>query len=718
MVDRFVNRLRIILAAATALLLVALVAWGGLHPQMAPVDMPWHVAQAEWMMRHGRLLTTEVFSYPRLGAPVVNEYPLYHIVLWTVLRGGEWALSLACFAANGILLGLLFGEAWRTKISPALFGWAAFLATVLLMLRLGFRPELFTFLCFVFFMVFLLEKRDSTSAWDFWPLPLAQVLWVNSHSGFIIGPALVTAFAGEMWLRAALASRSWAWSTARVWLTVAAMVMLACFANPFGWERLALPFYHQGSEVIKAYVTEMQGLVLAWDNLQVVAMFAQLGILATGILLYRNVSLAFLAITLLFFGQTLESWRHGATFSLAVLGGLLSARAFGQPWAWMERLPWRAAEAAMLLVLAPLPLIPLAMVIGDASALSVRARWRDWLDGNTIYPREAVAWMKERRIEGKLLHRSEIGGYLQQQGFAGLTFADTGFGKYPPEFIREVGLISENPGYLATAIQRYQPAAIVLSSQSYLWLGALRQEGWRCVFYFPTGSVWLPPGSRPDLPGVTLPQIETAWQEWRATHDLPQVKAYAYWRILSLLSHGARELAGEELLARADDDLKTNIFWEAAVQAITLSPPLLESHAAQIDRMGAKASLSLPYRLTRLAQRQDWDAILALDLTDRPLTPSDAYLTLVAEALTKTGKPDEALGLLESYAKYFELRNGVRYRLMAMLYERQQQFELAEDAWYRAVYYHPDDAEIAAKAAAFERQHPSSRLRALLNSDS
>lgn len=681
-------------------LLYACVALYGFAPQIAAADFGWHLAQADWMLRHGAFLRQDLFNYPNLYAPLINEYPFYQVVIWLAWRFGETGAATLCAGLLVLLYAMYFQAGRRLHFPTALLGASLFLSVVLSLGRFTLRPELATSLGSVFFLTFLLRHRGTRDWKRFWPLVLGQVLWVNSHSGFILGPALVVGFGVEMTLRAAWQERRFPRAVAAQWTTVGALVVLACFLTPYGPARLWLPFYHQGNELIRAYVTEMQPLSFNPLDFTVIVMLLQLALIALTCLRFRGgLSWSFLLLTLVFFQATFISERHVSVFTLLAPGVLLSAIVF-EPRARRNSTPAKAAGTspvrpfliALLLVLGVLLL--LNEELRPTSNLSPIARWRDWNQRQTELPINAVEWMKQRQLNGRLFHRSEFGGWLQYVGYnQGQTYCDTGFGKYAEAMIHEIGLASEEPASLPVLLRRYRPDITIVANMAYNWPYYLRQEGWRCVFYAPDGSVWLPPGAHPELPAVTSEEVAQRFVRNHEQNGFPARAFLFYRQLLTLhsMGMGCDKLAFEQLMQLPEFWQSKFLFWEVA-RKMTIAPPFLSREPlAMLYQLAEKPEnrpASLHFRATVHARRGEWkEVVTLLDILPRH-SANDTGFTLLAEGLLETGRVDEAATLLREDA-VFAIANVHRYELLARVEAQLGHAEAAAKARERAKFFAP-----------------------------
>jgi hypothetical protein len=702
----FLDRMERLLRLLFFVLLYTTVILYGFAPQLIYPDMGWHLAQGEWMVHHHAFLRQDVFNYPVLHAPLVNEYPFYQIVIWLAWRFGEIGAAALCSFLLALILLIIHRGARKLSPPEFLFAPALLFCVLLAITRATLRPEIVTSLGIVLFMVTLLLHREANDWKKIWPLALFQIVWINSHSGFILGPALTIGFGVELTLRHWLHERKFPLATFRTWAASSLLIVLACFANPYGLQRLLLPFYHQGSEIIRAYVTEMQPLAFNTGDFFVQAMILELLFIAAACLVYRGgLCWTFLLVTLFFFKETFVSQRHMAVFAMLVPGTLLSAAAFGRRidfTAVRHPLALRLAGNIVLLTAAMGALLLVHSEFTPTSALSPFSRWRAWQLHRVEMPVTATAWLRENQIAGRLLHRSEIGGWLQYHGYNHAeTFADTGFGKYNESFIHEIGLLCERPGTLPQFIQKYNPNAVVLANMAYNWPVVLRHEGWRCVYYAVDSSVWLPPGIRPELAALSDDQILKTFHDEIRQNGLPVRIVFHYRQLLALQSMGYEDVTWEALMNLPQTWKQSSLFWETAAKLAFTNPPLSDEHRDALYDLAQKdefRNISLNFRAACLAQKANWPGVVALLSPLSRHLPNDGAFTLLAQAYLQQGDYENAASLLRQN-NLFDLRNGRRYQYLAQCEGHFNNRAAALAAWKQALFYFPDDPDIRAGAS-------------------
>jgi hypothetical protein len=239
-----------------AFLLPLILLFGGLQgvrTLLGDGDTGWHIRIGEWIMAHGQVPRTDMFSYTKPGQPFFAWEWLWDLgAAWLHQRWGLAAVVLASLLviafATVLLYRLVYRRCGNPLVSIALTGIAAAGASIHWLAR----PHLFTMLLMLVFLT-LLERVREGQTWLLWTLPVLMILWTNLHGGFPIGIIIVGSYgAGEL-LRAAVtpdsverrASLRAAWP----FLAATAGCALASFLNPYGyqlhvhmWEYLRDPF--------------------------------------------------------------------------------------------------------------------------------------------------------------------------------------------------------------------------------------------------------------------------------------------------------------------------------------------------------------------------------------------------------------------------------------------------------------------------------------------
>ncbi len=696
------KRLKAKLRRIFVLLILILVVVSGFRPVMDNVDLGWHVAQGRWMVQHAAVYRQDAFNYPNLGHPVIDEYPLFQVVLYVAWSLGWWGPCVLTALGYAVLVIQLIraGPAFKL-VNSSFLAFAIGAMLLCLLVAAPLRPHLVTYLGVTTLGLFLLRHREANRWTLFWPMALLQIAWTNCHGGFVLGPGLVGLFGVEMTIRHWLERKSFPWRTARTWLGAFLLILLSCGLNPYGWARFGPPFYQDRLESIRAYVGEMEPLGGAIDRFYL----GLTGVFFCGLAVasWRRrgaVSVSFLIFALFFCAQAQAVQKAWPIFGLFLPLLALSCGAF----AASESVPIKTwpGVAALFLVTA-LVVCALYLTLDPMRPTSLQARWRELDRGRSELSVQAVAWMRSHGVEGRLFHRCEDGGYLQQEGFDhGETFAETGIGKYDEAFIHEVGLVSERPALLPRYLEAYQPEFVVCDTFCDHWPFYLRQKGWRLVFYSPNSSVWARPGLRPDLPAVANAEIMAAFEHDLAANGRPADPRLYGRSLIALQSLGLEDFALTKLRSLPPAWHHAPWYWEAARVICFAEPPASLAHRDELGREAAQLGddgVTAEFRADGCEAAGDGDGALRL----LEAIPPDHLGNGAAELLLKIDldrKSPEALALARR-TDCFDLRNGRHWEYLAQAEEQAGHPEAAARAWRKAVFYYPDDADLMAKASDF-----------------
>jgi hypothetical protein len=683
-------------------LLIAYVVLSGFAPMMNQVDLGWQVAQGRWMVQHAAPYSRDVFNYPNLGHSIINEYPIFEIVLYLAWGVGWWGPCLLAAVAYAVLVGILLCGARHLHLQTSSLV-AIAIGLMLLFFQVAFplRPHLVTYLGVTALGVFLLRHRETENWTRFWPMALLQIAWTNSHSGFVFGPAMVGLFGAEITVRRWLRDGSFPWVTARTWLGAFLLILLACFVNPYGWERFYPPFFQDRLESIRAYVGEMEPLVgglatiYGWLTLLAIIVVA-LGVIRRG----GAICYSFLLPALLLYVQAQEVNKAWPVFGLFVPLLVLSGGAFAST----ERKPgsWPGVFGNFAVTV----LVAMALFgrLNGSWDSSLQRQWREYDHGRSELPLEATAWMKAHGVEGRLFHRCEDGGRLQMDGYDhGETFSDTGFGKYDEAFIHEVGLVNERPALVPRFLAGYQPGFVVCGDLCFQWPFYLRQNGWRLIFYSPNSSVWTRPELRPDLPTVRDEEIMASFDHDLAANGMPADVALFGRNIIALNSLGLDDFAFARLTGLPGEFHHAPWYWEAARFLCFAEPSMSPAHRDAF--LHEAESLNDGVLIAEFRAYDSYYAMGDIDGARRILEniPPDRLGNYAAELLLKIDldrKGPEALALARR-TDCFDLRNGRHWQYLAQAEEQAGHIDAARAAWEKAVFYYPDDAVLMEAATAF-----------------
>ena len=163
-------------------------------------DTGWHVRTGEWIMRHGRVPDTDIFSFTKTGQKWFAWEWLWDVTFaWLHQHWGMAAVVVASALVIALTSALVFRLAFRKGGNPLVAMALTFLAVAGSSIHFLARPHLFTLLFTVVFYTILERARENGGTRLLWWLPALTVLWSNLHGGWFVGVVLIGVYgAGEL----------------------------------------------------------------------------------------------------------------------------------------------------------------------------------------------------------------------------------------------------------------------------------------------------------------------------------------------------------------------------------------------------------------------------------------------------------------------------------------------------------------------------------------
>lgn len=418
------------------------------------LDFAWQMRTGERIVQTGTLQPLEAFSYTIGGTAVPDFEWLYEVILywnWTLFGFGGLKLMRVLLVAS-----TLFLLAWR--LACAGVRWHGIAVTIMFASLVcvpswNLRPLYCTTIGLLLVSGWLHDHCTGRRALTWW-LPVAMLLWANSHPGVIAGQGLLLGAIAWEWLNRVVKLNSPLEMLALRRLTlIGGIGLLATFVSPGPIERLLYPFQPGLRHPIHRIFVEMMPLYSAIERtpLTVVLAYALAGaVLVTIILRFREYRLWEIALLAGLAGlanlasRSMQDWvlvmlALGVPHMVALLAG--AARVDRRRrWVafllradrschrilvsrWLRLQPgWLAAGLAAMFAVLLIPPLSWSMPIQDAD---------DW-------PVAAVAHIEKLGLKGNFFSPPEFGAYLiwKLPGQA-RTYADTRSFFYPPIIIED-----------------------------------------------------------------------------------------------------------------------------------------------------------------------------------------------------------------------------------------------------------------------------------------
>lgn len=422
--------------------------------EVTDLDLFYHLANGRSILDAGAIPAENLFTYPRTALPFYpNPAWLFGVLALLVYQGfglagvilAKTALLLVLFA---LLLRLLREEGLGVRAAAAVLVWVA-LATAF---RFTERPHLFSYLFFALF-IYLVQRHRRGARTPLVLLPLAMLLWINLHAGFVFGLLYLALVLAADGLQQLLGGRlAWLATTVppwRQWRTLGGYTAATAAASLLGPTALTnYRFLIQSVGVRSEFpISEYAPPLLR----EVPWFFAGLAVMALLLVLRpRRQELARLLPAVLFGVLACTAIRF---VPLAVLAALpwLATRLRGSgavvPEGLRQAGPWRG----MLLDGA----LPLALALLVALAPSVASRFGFGVERSSDF-RPALHFLQTADLRGKLYNSMSLGGVGMFFLYPQYRLFQTSFFQVEREVITEAYRAAQNPEAWQALLAKYR----------------------------------------------------------------------------------------------------------------------------------------------------------------------------------------------------------------------------------------------------------------------
>jgi hypothetical protein len=399
--------------------------------RVADPDLWGYLTYGRLFVEQGQVVSHDLFAYTSAGQVWITFEYLAHVLLWLAYDsfGHLGLIALKC-ALGGATLYYVY-VAMRTATSDARIWLPLFALSATTVSRFFlFRPQLFTFAFFAYFVAVLLsdlQRRD----WRLWTLPPVLWIWANCHGGFLAGFGAIGLALG---LRASGIVASGQDSvivglrdTRRLWLALWACLLVS-FVNPNGtrlWSYVLTEMVHGTN---RRYIAEWGRASLSsgdvWSSLALTVVAAL--VVASGWLATRPAAAKLTpapAIWVLscvpLISMSFLSVRHvplAIIWAAPVLALLVNAATPAASAAW--RRIWAVVSAGALVTVYFTAIVvwlrPSPVIVEDGRVLG------------TTNPCHVVAFLRANQLEGNLYNPLWWGSYITWEAYPEIKVAMDG----------------------------------------------------------------------------------------------------------------------------------------------------------------------------------------------------------------------------------------------------------------------------------------------------
>ncbi|QWE17247.1 hypothetical protein [Polynucleobacter sp. AP-Nino-20-G2] len=397
----------LIVGVVVCLGLLTLTTW---HTSVDP-DTYMHLTIGRWILDHGAIPRTDMYSHSLHGHPWVAHEWLSEYILAVLYALGGWT-ALVLVTALSLALTLAFLVRFLLHRVPAIY---AILFTALaysaLVSHLLIRPHIFSWPILVMWVGVLINASERQIKPPMYLLAL-MVLWANLHGSFILGLAIAIPLGVQaVWI----APSSLRGALARSWILFWVLSVISCVATPLGWQGLLFPLSLLKLTHLTAINEWMPYHFSGLSGLEIVI----LSYLFLALIGYIDIGIINALIIVGLLHQALTHNRYASIFGL--ITPMIIASSFGARYKLVHasdesQHPSRVDEIFNRLSVPATKKATLlfgAIILASAFFLS---RGHHHEPSKEAYPVAAVDFAINHQITGPVFNAYEFGGYLISRG--------------------------------------------------------------------------------------------------------------------------------------------------------------------------------------------------------------------------------------------------------------------------------------------------------------
>lgn len=380
--------------------------------RITEADIWFHLRNAQELLTHHTFLRSDLYTFTSAGVPLLNFEWLSELPYYLAFQ--SWGLQ-GILAVYLVVLWLVFAAVYylalRKGANPGEAALVSMVGVALGSYSIGPHMHHFGWLCLMLVMV-VLERFQETGK-GLWALPFLFAVWINLHAswvfGFVvIGAYIVSGLVEGRWNN--VVADRWTPAQLRKLLLATAASAVALLVNPYGYKLVWYPFELLSRQrAVREDILEWQSADFHtfWGKL---AMFMLVAVLAAAWFSPKSWKLRDVLLATFAIWASLNHQRF-LLFAAVILVPILAPHLeLFAPYDASKDKPW--LNLAMTVAIAGL------VVWMYPSAAQLQSR----IDAE--FPKDALHFMQQNRIKGRLFHWYDFGGYIEFNAPAIKTFAD------------------------------------------------------------------------------------------------------------------------------------------------------------------------------------------------------------------------------------------------------------------------------------------------------
>ena len=443
-------------------------------------DLGRHIKNGEHVIKNFEVIKTNFYSYTYFDFKTTNHHWLGGVLLYFIFSiSGFFGVHLF-FIFLSLMTLFVFYKAARKNANRNLVLLVGILIMPLLSQRIEVRPEVFTYLFSGIFLFLFLEYsygKISCKKLFLFLIPL-QILWVNLHIYFFLGPAIASAFFLEFVIKKNKEKIK------NVFFLICSLLIVSLI-NPFGLSGLLAPlkiFDNYGYRLVENQSVWFLAKVLPQLNLLFFVLI--FGILAISFILLRYEKKWNWAGFFLFFGFSIMAWFMLRNFTLFGFFALvILTHNLNQISLANGSNKFFSTKIITLILLVILTIF----IFGSFLGLLQKNNGFIGLQKNNL---NSIYFFNENNLKGPIFNNYDVGGYLIFNFYPyEKVFVDNRPEAYPNDFFQEIYIpMQEDEEIWNESLKKYNFNVIFFShrdftpwGQSFL-INRVLDKNWAVVY--------------------------------------------------------------------------------------------------------------------------------------------------------------------------------------------------------------------------------------------
>jgi hypothetical protein len=443
-------------------------------------DFWWHIKTGQLILQDKQIPFFDAYSFTATGRPWIAHEWLAELFMFILYNTGGVILTTLAFSVFFLVAFFLTVLRIEDKSNLYAIGGALLLGGILSTPVLWPRPQIFTILYTSFFLVLLERYLKTGKLVTLIPLPVIMLLWVNQHGGFIVGLGVIGVFIlGRLVdsLIRAIPQKSNRKEIIDKSLRTLIITLLTCtlvtLLNPNGIRILAYPFQTVNDASLQQFNQEWASPDFherTWIPLAVM----YLSLIGFGLKSNKPVSTTNILLVLVFGFMALSALKHVALFALVAIPVLADQISSVIPFTDQNRKNRFIRPFSLVVLLGAIYLFVNTLVHFDQKQ-EIVTRER--------FPVDAVNYMTENQINGRILNSYNWGGYMIWNLYPQyMVYIDGRCDMYGAEFVTHyVDIYYAKPGW-QESLDEEMIEYVLVETGTYISAALQQSQDWHLLY--------------------------------------------------------------------------------------------------------------------------------------------------------------------------------------------------------------------------------------------